>query len=102
MIYIGTNGYVACVDSQDGHEVWRTRLASGLFDAASRGTVTVMECRDILLAGCNGHLFGLDKKSGQIMWHNSLEGMGNYQISLCGQGQSVQYLQEVIHSQSST
>ena len=96
MIYIGTYGHVSCVDPQTGREVWRTALTgTGLFGGTSVGDVTVLEAGDIIIAGVSGNLFGIDKASGRLLWHNELKGLSYGVVSIAGAGQAVEFMHRV-------
>ena len=98
MIYCGTNGHVFALDVKDGKEVWRTKLKTKfVFNAASSGDVTVILVNDVLIASCNGHIWGLKPETGQILWHNDLPSLGNRFITMCTSNVSIQY----VHGQSS-
>jgi outer membrane protein assembly factor BamB len=100
-LILGTRGFVVSVDVETGEEHWRTKLESGgLFNAAAYSDVTVIIRDRLIVAGCNGHLFGLDRHNGQILWHNTLRGLGNNHISLATDGVSIQYLQRTVHTHS--
>ena len=99
MIYCGTNGHVVCISELDGKEVWRTKLdTSKLFNAAFSGDVTVLLVDEILIAACNGHLWGLKPSDGKVLWHNDLPRLGNRFITMCTPHVAIQYVH--VHTES--
>jgi outer membrane protein assembly factor BamB len=101
-LIIGSNGYVAAIDVTDGRELWRTKLQTGVFTATAHSDVSVLVQDRFVLAGSRGHLFCLDLENGSILWHNELQGMGYNDVSLAMQNVSVQFLQRVEKSSSSS
>ena len=101
-LLIGSNGYVAAIDVMDGRELWRTKLQTGVFTATAHSDVSVLVQDKFVLAGSRGHLFCLDVENGAILWHNELQGMGYNDVSLAMQNVSVQFLQKVERSSSSS
>ena len=75
VLYIGIGRHVAAVKMSTGEELWRTRLKM----SASYTTICVRP--EGIFAGANGHLFCLDPKTGDIRWHNTLDGLGHSIIS---------------------
>lgn len=53
---------------------------------------------DVILVGCNGHIYGLDAISGEKLWHNELPGAGHGNVSLAADGISVQYIEKIVES----
>ncbi len=101
MIYGGTRGYVFAIDTHSGEEVWRTKLSTGFFfNAASAEDVMILSVGDVIIAGCNGHIWGLSAKDGAELWHNPLRGLGNGPVTLAANGVSVQYVHKHTHSSS--
>src|ERR1700753_3249346 len=99
-LYIGSNGFVSAIDPQTGAEVWRTTLRTGgVLNSVSHQDVSVMVRDKVISAGCYGHLFALSE-GGEILWHNSLKGLGHGPIALAFEGQSIQYLERVRHDSS--
>lgn len=67
--YLGTKGHVVAVDVETGKELWRTYVRTS--------TITnVAVSGDVVLVYAKGHLFGLRKGSGKVMWENKLDGLG--------------------------
>jgi outer membrane protein assembly factor BamB len=68
-LYLGIKGHILCIDGKTGREQWRTKLRSS--------TITnVVFDGDSLHAYSNGHLFALNPNTGDILWENSLDGLG--------------------------
>jgi outer membrane protein assembly factor BamB len=101
-LIIGSNGNVCAIDPQSGTEVWRTRLQAGVFNATHREDVSVLVKDGVVYAGSNGHVFALSATNGDVLWHNELKGLGFNDISLAFEGQSIQYLQKTIRTQTNT
>ena len=96
-LIIGTNGNVAAIDPATGRELWRTSLKTGgLISPTTYEDVSVLLKDGLVFAGCCGHLFCLNAASGDILWHNSLSGMGHNDISLAIEGVSVQFQQKEV------
>ena len=100
-LYIGSNGHVCAINPQTGEELWRTSLKTGTLSSTTYQDVAVIVREDIIYAGCYGHLFALSR-DGTILWHNPLKGLGHNDISLAFEGHSIQYLQKMVHSQTTT
>jgi outer membrane protein assembly factor BamB len=92
VLYIGSNGYVAAIRVGDGQELWRTKLGQGFLPATGYQDVCVIEHNGTVLAGCQGHVFGLDASTGDLKWHNDLKGMGHNDVTLAIAGKSIQYV----------
>ena len=63
-------------------EVWRTQLKGGV--GRSGTFVTLQRDGDLLYAGVGGELYALEPKTGTILWHNPLKGLGFGVISILG------------------
>jgi outer membrane protein assembly factor BamB len=94
-LYIGSNGYVAAIEIGTGTEIWRTPLKPGFLSATNYADVTVLDHEGKVFAGSSGHLFCLDAESGEILWHNELEGMGHNDVTLSIGGRTVQVVTKV-------
>jgi hypothetical protein len=94
-LFIGSNGFVAAIELSSGVELWRTKLKPGVLSATNYADVAVLDHEEKVFAGCNGHLFCLDARSGEILWHNELDGMGHNDVTLSIGGRSVQILNKV-------
>lgn len=96
-LIIGTNGYVASIDPATGATQWETSLDTGqFFNSTNYEDVSVLVHNGIVFAGVSGNLFALSAETGEILWHNSLKGLGNNDISLAVEGVSVQFVQKVV------
>jgi outer membrane protein assembly factor BamB len=92
-LYIGCNGVVAAIDPADGRMVWVTSLATGgFFPSTESQDVCLLEHQGTVFAGCYGHLFALAGDTGEILWHNKLEGLGYNDVTLAIAGKSIQYI----------
>jgi outer membrane protein assembly factor BamB len=100
MIYGGTYGHVFAVDEGNGREIWRTRLHTGGFLGSATGHVAIIVKEKVIVAGCSGHVWGLDIRTGEILWHNGLTGLGNSFVTLADCDSSVQYIHVQTHSSS--
>ena len=101
-LIIGSNGHVCAIDPGSGIEIWRTRLQEGMFKATIYQDVSVIVKDGIVYAGSQGHLFAIEAESGRILWQNGLKGLGYNDIALAFEGQSVQFIQKVERSHSSS
>ena len=100
-LYIGINGHVVAIATQDGRELWRTPLETGkFFSATGHQDVCLLEHEGQVLAGCQGHLFCLDAGSGHILWRNELKGLGFNDVTLAMRGKSVQFVTTHQHTRS--
>jgi outer membrane protein assembly factor BamB len=74
LVYVGIRSFVLAFDRKTGAEVWRTQLPARYKSSAS--LVNVVRDNDGLFATCSGEIFALDPKSGEILWHDPLKGLG--------------------------
>ena len=74
LIYVGIKHSVLAFDRKTGVEVWRTALPAKYRSAAS--LVNVVRDNDGLFATCSGEVFALDPKTGALLWHDPLKGLG--------------------------
>jgi len=74
LIYVGIKNSVLAFDRNTGTEVWRMALPARYRSAAS--LVNVVRDNDGLFATCSGEVFALDPKTGSILWHDPLKGLG--------------------------
>ena len=80
-LFLGIKGHVLCVDQATGREEWRTKLRSS--------TITNVVCvGELLHAYAKGHLFALDPKTGDVLWENSLNGLGYGFCIIASEGDS--------------
>ncbi len=70
---IASGGMVAAINPETGNIKWETTLKG---KSRLQGDVSLMIEKDVIFAGCMGHLFCLDKHNGNIKWHNGLKGWG--------------------------
>lgn len=74
LIYVGIKQHVLAVDRRNGAIIWKTELPAKY---RSSGTfVNVVHDAEGLVATCAGELFALDPKSGNLLWHEPLKGLG--------------------------
>ena len=75
LVYVGIKAHVVALDRKSGAEVWRTALPAKYKSAAS--LVNVVRDADGLFATCAGEIFALDPRSGDLLWHDALKGLGS-------------------------
>ena len=75
LIFVGIRGGVVALVDGTGAEVWRAKLKGTDF-------VTVLWDGASLVAATAGEVFGLDPRTGGLLWTNGLEGMGRGLVSL--------------------
>lgn len=68
-IIIGMKGRVLGVNKANGERMWETHLKSS-------GFVNVYVESDRVYASTRGELFCLEARSGQLLWHNKMKGLG--------------------------
>jgi outer membrane protein assembly factor BamB len=81
LIYIGIKGAVLALDRDSGQIVWRTELKGTDF-------VNVMVERGDLFAASRGELYRLNPATGDIMWRNTLPGLGWGLVTVAGGAQA--------------
>ena len=69
LVYLGMKAYVVCINVLTGEEVWRSKVKRSQI-------ISVIVEEKIVIAHSGGHLFGLDRNSGQLLWKNTLPGLG--------------------------
>ena len=94
-LFIGTGGYVLCVDATTGAELWRTALDSHLLSSTTHRDVTVLDDAEHLFAGSAGHLYCLNSDTGAILWKNDLHGLGFQNVCLSINGAAVEILTKI-------
>jgi outer membrane protein assembly factor BamB len=62
----------------------------GIFSSSQ--DVCILEHEGKIYAGCYGNLFALDANTGDILWKNSLSGLGYNDVTLAFAGKSVQFV----------
>jgi len=75
LVFVGIKDTVVALDDRTGGEVWRAELRSGDF-------TTVCWDGEVLLAANSGEVYRLDPRSGAVIWHNQLKGLGRGVVSL--------------------
>lgn len=68
-IFIGIHGNVFCLDRNTGQEIWSASLKSTNF-------VTLLVDGDLVIAACKGEVYGIEKATGKLLWHNEMRGQG--------------------------
>jgi outer membrane protein assembly factor BamB len=63
--WLGADRVVRCIDAAKGEDLWNTPLPVKQNDEAIQSSVAVADGVAIVLAD---HLFGLDAKSGEVLW----------------------------------
>lgn len=102
VVIIGCNGYVSCINTDDGVELWRTKLWDGLLGGSRGKDVSVLIDGTRVYAGCDGYLYALDVATGDIIWNNELKGLGRNEVALAKHGTSTQFITRVVHETTST
>lgn len=74
LIYVGIKGHVLAFDRKSGAEAWRTSLPAR--HKSSISIVNVFSDAEGVFASCAGEIFSLDPRSGAILWHDRLKGLG--------------------------
>ena len=96
-LYIGTNGRVAAIDTNDGTIIWQLTLQTdGIMSTMSGEDVNILYKDGLIYAGCNGHIFCIDGYTGDVIWHNGLKGFGYHDIVLAMDGISVQMAKKTV------
>lgn len=68
-LYIGIKNCVLCLAKRNGKQIWRTKLRSSTL-------VNVVVDEDLVYAYAHGHLYCLDANTGDLIWENTLPGLG--------------------------
>jgi outer membrane protein assembly factor BamB len=98
LLVIGCNGFVSAIHTNNGEELWRTRLREGLLGGSRGSDVSVLIDGDQIYAGCHGRIYALRTSDGQILWSNELKGMGFNEVALARQGTNTQFITRVEHT----
>ena len=69
LVYLGMKAYVVCINVLTGQEVWRSKIKRSQL-------ISVIVEERVVIAYSRGHLFGLDRTSGELLWENTLPGLG--------------------------
>jgi outer membrane protein assembly factor BamB len=83
LVFVGIKGIVLALDRRDGTEAWRTVLKGSV--SRSSGFVCVYRDGDLLFATSGGEMYCLDPKTGSVLWHNPLRGLGLGLTSIAGE-----------------
>jgi len=75
LVFIGIRDTVVALDDRTGDELWRTELRGGDF-------VTVCFDGESLFAANSGEISRLDPRTGAVVWHNKLKGLGRGLVSI--------------------
>ncbi len=87
LLYVGIKTSVLALDRKTGETRWVVKLPVKYGTSVS-GLANVWCDADALFASCTGEIFCLDPKSGAIVWHNLLKGMGTGFVSIATEGGS--------------
>lgn len=74
LVYVGVKHHVLAFDRKSGAAVWTTALPAKY--RSSGGFVNVVRDAEGLFATCAGELFALDPRTGALLWHEALKGLG--------------------------
>jgi outer membrane protein assembly factor BamB len=80
LLYVGIKGTVLALRKDDGEVAWTTRLRRG------SSFVPIVEDGDRIYAVSGGEVSCLDSTSGDLLWHNSMKGLGTGYAALAGGG----------------
>jgi outer membrane protein assembly factor BamB len=80
LVYVGVQHQVLAFDRKSGAAVWTTPLPAKY--KTSGGFVHLVRDAEGLFATCAGELFALDPKSGTLLWHEPLKGLGTGLVSI--------------------
>jgi outer membrane protein assembly factor BamB len=75
LVFVGIKDSVLALDERTGAEMWRVELRES-------GYVSVFWDGESLFAANSGEVWRLDPRSGQLIWHNELKGLGRGLVSL--------------------
>ena len=84
LVFTGFNRRVAALDKRTGQIVWQWKASKG------RMYVTLMLEGDVLIAGVDGYMYGLDARTGAQLWFNEMSGFGTGVTSLASVSGSAQ------------
>jgi outer membrane protein assembly factor BamB len=78
LLYVGTRGFVRAVRQSTGRKAWETSLPGTGYEL-----VSLLPDGERVFAGSKGRLFGLDARTGTLLWSNELRGMkyGHMQLA---------------------
>lgn len=81
-LYLSCGGTIVALDRSSGQELWRTELPEWA------GKVSILESGDVIFAGTWGRAYGLDAKTGRMLWKNGLSGLKFFEVQLSSGGRS--------------
>lgn len=87
--YIGMRGDVIAIEKSTGRTLWHCSLKGSDY-------VMVAVDEDLILAYTGGHLFGVDRRRGIVLWENKLKGMG-YGFATIGLPNQVQEVGAILN-----
>lgn len=100
LVYLGVKSAVVALDRKTGGEVWRTALPAKYKSSAS--IVNLFRDAEGLFASCAGELFAIDPRTGALLWHNALKGLGTGLITLASDLGGESQTAAVAHAQAQT
>jgi outer membrane protein assembly factor BamB len=74
LVFAGIKHHVVAFDRRTGAEVWRQALPAKYRTSGS--LVAVLRDAEGLFATCAGELFSLDPRTGTVLWHAPMKGLG--------------------------
>jgi outer membrane protein assembly factor BamB len=86
LVYVGIKRSVLALDRKTGEIRWSVKLPVKYPNSTVSGLANVWCDADALYASCAGEIYCLDPKSGAIVWHNILKGMGTGFVSIASEG----------------
>ena len=72
LVFVGTRDVVLALDEQSGEVVWRQSIPGHV----AGGILTLHWDGAVLLAATGGEVSRLDPRTGDLLWHNKLSGLG--------------------------
>jgi outer membrane protein assembly factor BamB len=79
-VYVGIKGHVVALHPETGHTVWTVQLPKGMT------FVPILRDGKHLYAASGGEITCLDARSGEVLWHNPLKGLGRGFASFSSDG----------------
>jgi outer membrane protein assembly factor BamB len=86
LVYIGIKTSVVALDRKTGEVRWTVKLPVRFASGSVSGLANVYCDGDALFASLAGELFCLDPKTGAIVWHNPMKGLGTGFVSIASEG----------------
>jgi outer membrane protein assembly factor BamB len=78
LLFVGIGHFVVALDRRTGTEVWRAGLKRA-------GFVSVLWDGDALVAASAGEIYRLDPRTGAVLWHNEMPGLGLGVVTLASE-----------------